>query len=129
MVTEVTCAIIIDGSRVLLTQRSESMSHPLQWEFPGGKMRQGETPESCIKREIMEELNLRISVEQLLPSVWHDYGNKVVKLIPFICSLDSKKLILNQHRDYSWVKKKEFRKYDLLEADKRVVQMLNVFWK
>ena len=63
---EVACAIIIEKEKVLVTQRSESMPHALKWEFPGGKVKEGETPESCIGREIKEELGLEIRVDRLL---------------------------------------------------------------
>jgi len=56
---EVSCAVIMDGDLVLVTQRSELMPHPLKWEFPGGKLLPGETPEACIIREIREELGVR----------------------------------------------------------------------
>ena len=53
--TEVTCAIILRDRHVLITQRSEQMPHPLKWEFPGGKVKEGESVEECIRREIREE--------------------------------------------------------------------------
>ena len=63
--TEVTCAIIIKAERVLITQRSENMPHPLKWEFPGGKVKAGESPGYCIKREIFEELGLKEIADDL----------------------------------------------------------------
>jgi len=59
--TEVACALIKRGDEFLITQRSEKMSHPLAWEFPGGKLFPGESPERGLKREIYEELKIRIS--------------------------------------------------------------------
>lgn len=126
---EVTCAIIMKGDRVLIAQRSEDMSHPLQWEFPGGKLKPGESPLRCVVREIREELNAEIEVEQLLPSVVHEYDNKEVKLIPFICTLESEEISLQQHRDYQWIRKSEVDAYDILEADREVIAMMNGQWK
>jgi 8-oxo-dGTP diphosphatase len=126
---EVTCAIIMKGDRVLIAQRSEEMSHPLQWEFPGGKLKPGESPLRCVVREIREELNAEIEVEQLLPSVVHEYDNKEVKLIPFICTLESEKISLQQHRDYRWISKSEIDAYDILEADREVIAKMNGQWK
>jgi 8-oxo-dGTP diphosphatase len=105
------------------------MSHPLQWEFPGGKMKPGESPERCIIREIFEELNARISVDQLLPSVIHDYGLHKIKLIPFVCTLESENISLQQHKNYVWIEKHELVQYSLLEADLEVVAKLNGQWK
>ena len=121
--TEVTCAIIIKEERVLITQRSESMPHPLKWEFPGGKVRKGESPEHCIKREIFEELGLKVVVKQLLPSVKHAYKNHSIELIPFICNLDEGKISLSEHRSYRWIPVEEMKSVDWLEADLDVVRI------
>ncbi|MCK4880261.1 MAG: (deoxy)nucleoside triphosphate pyrophosphohydrolase [Bacteroidales bacterium] len=122
---EVTCAIILDGERVLVTQRSDEMPHPLKWEFPGGKLKPGETPEGCIIREIREELGVEISVRQLLPSVKHTYSNNIVKLIPFVCIVKHGDISLLEHRSYRWVQRSDLDQLDWLEADVEVVELLN----
>ncbi|MDA3822308.1 MAG: (deoxy)nucleoside triphosphate pyrophosphohydrolase [Bacteroidales bacterium] len=122
--TDVTCAILIRGSKVLIAQRSEKMSHPLRWEFPGGKLKSGESPESCVKREIKEELGAEIFVELMLPSVYHDYGLNKIQLIPFICKLKTDKITLKEHKSFAWIEKHEVDNYDLLEADIEVVKRL-----
>lgn len=121
---EVTCAIIVDRARVLVTQRSEQMPHPLKWEFPGGKMKEGESPEFCVKREIREELGLIIAVEQLLPSVKHTYKTHTVKLIPFICSVKEGDLSLSEHKAYRWIPMEDLLSLDWLDADVEVVRTL-----
>lgn len=126
---EVSCAIIIKGGRILLTQRSESMTHPLKWEFPGGKIKPGESPESCILREIKEELNAIIEVKQQLPSLIFDYGSGRIKLIPFICILHSETLTLEQHKAYSWIQKKDMRNFDMLDADLEILKTLKANWE
>lgn len=126
--TEVTCAIIMKDDRVLITQRSKSMSHPMEWEFPGGKLQPGETPEMCLKREIREELHAEISVERLLPAVVHDYGSGTIKLIPFICTLKSDHITLQQHRDMKWIRKSETDRVHFLEADREIIARLNGHW-
>lgn len=127
---EVACAIIMKGDKVLLTQRSESMEHPLKWEFPGGKLKPGESPERCIKREINEELHAQIKVDQLLRSVLFDYGKGIFKLIPFVCSLRPEdEITLEQHKAYTWIEKHELEKYDILAADIEVIKALNGQWK
>ena len=66
LMVHVTCAIIIDGSKVLVTQRSEAMKRPLKWEFPGGKVNLNESAETCIKRELIEELNIEVELLERL---------------------------------------------------------------
>ncbi len=125
--TEVTCAIIMDGEMVLATQRSSSMPHPYKWEFPGGKLKPGETPEACIIREIREELGVKISVIQLLPSVKHVDSEHAIKLIPFICTKVEGEISLTEHRMYRWVHRSQLEELDWLEADVEVVELLNRF--
>jgi 8-oxo-dGTP diphosphatase len=126
---EVTCAIIMKDDQVLIAQRSETMSHPLQWEFPGGKLKPGESPLKCVVREIREEMNVEIDVDQLLPSVIHRYENGEIKLIPFICTLESEEIRLLEHKDYRWIRKSELGAYDVLEADLAVIAKMNGQWK
>lgn len=127
--TEVTCALIKRGDEILITQRSEEMSHPLMWEFPGGKLFPGESPERGLMREIMEELNIKIKVEQLLPSVKHDYGSLRIKLIPFICSIESGEIIPTEHKEVKWLRKDDLSKYSLLEADLKIIDCMNGRWR
>jgi len=121
---EVTCALIMDGEQVLVTQRSDWMPHPLKWEFPGGKLQSGETPERCIVREIREELGINIHVWELLPAVRHTYPNGIIKLIPFICRWLDGEIQLAEHRDYRWVGLRELDELDWLDADLEVVGLL-----
>jgi 8-oxo-dGTP diphosphatase len=124
---EVSCAVIMAGDQVLVTQRSEHMPHPLKWEFPGGKLKPGETPEACLVREIREELGVEISVLQLLPSVRHRYIDSYIKLIPFVCTIRQGDIDLIEHRSYSWVHRSQLKEIDWLEADIEVVALLDKF--
>lgn len=126
--TEVTCAIIIMNDRLLVTQRSEHMPHPLQWEFPGGKIQTGESPEACISREIREELGIEVKVEGLLEPVIHSYGEKWIRLIPLVCSIRSGEVELRQHRAFAWISRKEAEDYEFLEADARIISTLDTRW-
>ncbi len=124
---EVSCAIILDGEMVLATQRSEEMAHPLKWEFPGGKLKPGETPENCIIREIREELGVEITVLQLLPSVKHVYSTSNIKLIPFVCRIKGGEISLLEHKAYRWLPRTELGQIDWLEADVDVLALLERF--
>jgi 8-oxo-dGTP diphosphatase len=125
---EVACAIIMRGKEVLITQRSEQMPHPLYWEFPGGKLKPGESPEKCIVREIREELHVNIKVDRLLPSVIQSYENQTIKLIPFICTLKSETIELQQHKSYKWIRRQEVDQFPILEADMKILERMNGHW-
>jgi len=118
---KVTCAIIVQNEKILLTQRGEHPHHPFQWEFPGGKTKPGETDEDCIHREIKEELGLRLQIKAKLESVEFDYGCKKIKLIPFICVIDDGIISLNEHVDFRWMNWEEANKMDISEADRQIV--------
>lgn len=124
-VIEVACAIIVNGEKVLVVQRSSTMPHPLKWEFPGGKLRPGENPEGCIIREIREELGVEISTEQLYPSVKYAYDEYIVKLIPFVCRISRGDISLAEHVSCRWVDYSELDQIDWLEADRGVVELLH----
>lgn len=125
--TEVSCAVIMENERVLVTRRSEHMPHPLKWEFPGGKLKPGETPEGCLIREIREELGVEISVIKLLPSVRYRYSDSHIKLIPFVCKIRKGNIELREHLDYYWVPRSQLESLDWLEADVEVLELIARF--
>lgn len=114
----VTCAIIrSEENEVLVVQRGEATDHPLKWEFPGGKLLPGETEEECIIREVEEELSMEIVICGKLPEVEHDYGQKKIKLIPFICDTLDELPFLSEHLDYKWLLAIELLSVDFSKAD------------
>ncbi len=118
----VTCAIIEKDGLILVTQRSEQMSLPLKWEFPGGKIEGEESTEACLKREIKEELNIEINIIAPLEPNLHVYPNgKEIMLIPFICKYSFGELHLAEHADYKWLKKHELLTLDWAAADVPIV--------
>jgi len=121
---QVTCAIIIDRKKILIAQNNESSDHPFQWEFPGGKVKTGETEKECIVREIEEELNLTVEVVEALTPVEYDYKIKAIRLIPFVCSLVSGEMKLNDHKAVKWMTIDELGELDLAEADKLLIQLV-----
>lgn len=115
---DVTCAIIINNKgEVLVTQRSLSMSLPLKWEFPGGKIEANETAEDCLLREIKEELNIEIKIIRSLPNNRHNYPSASINLIPFICDYVNGTLNLLEHANFKWLEKKDLLNLDWAEAD------------
>lgn len=114
---DVTCAIIINDKKILVTQRSEKMSLPLKWEFPGGKVEKNETPEKCIIREIKEELNLEIEIENKLESKTFNYEGFSINLIPFIAKKLSGDVSLIEHKSFLWLEVGDLKNLDWAAAD------------
>jgi len=121
---QVTCGIILKDGKILAAQRSETMTLPLKWEFPGGKMIDGETEEECLKREIVEELNISIAIIGKLKTSSYDYGNFAITLIPFIAEYTSGEIILHQHRQIGWYTKSDLTNLDWAPADIPILQEL-----
>lgn len=119
---KVTCAIIEFENLVLTVQRSSSMSLPLKWEFPGGKIENDESEEECVLREIKEELNLEIAVLKRLNSSIFDYPNISIELIPFIAKQVNGQIILNEHAAFKYIEKEKLLNLDWAEADIPIVK-------
>jgi len=114
----VTCAIIRnEDNEVLIVQRGEQSDHPLKWEFPGGKLKEKETEEECIIREIKEELSIDIVICRRLPEKEYDYGYKQIRLIPFVCDTLDDIPFLTEHLAYKWLNPSELKNVDFSEAD------------
>jgi 8-oxo-dGTP diphosphatase len=118
----VTCAIIFFDNKILVTQRSEKMKLPLKWEFPGGKLEDGESEIDCIKREIKEEINIEIEILEKISNGIYDYGTFKINLIPFISKYVSGEIILSEHKDYKLLDKSELLNLDWAEADLPIVE-------
>ncbi|MDX9883164.1 MAG: (deoxy)nucleoside triphosphate pyrophosphohydrolase [Prolixibacteraceae bacterium] len=124
----VSCAIIVKEERILVVQRGPGTSHPFQWEFPGGKVREKETAEESILREIQEELSVEIEVLGQLRTIEHDYGIKQIRLIPFLCRIKSGSLQLTEHIASRWILPGETHIPDWSEADRKLIGENNDFF-
>ncbi|MGY6520716.1 MAG: (deoxy)nucleoside triphosphate pyrophosphohydrolase [Mongoliitalea sp.] len=129
-VIPVTCGIIIWDARVLCVQRSESMHLPLKWEFPGGKVEEGEDHRACLQREIQEELHLRITIVGALTPVDFQYNDKPpIRLIPFIATCLQPQVKLQEHRDLVWLAPERLLELDWAAADLPIVEEFMNWWK
>ena len=99
----VTAALIKDNQKLLIAQRGRTKLFGGKWEFPGGKVRSGESPESCLRREIREELNLEIQVDEHFCTVQHRYTDFHIELMAFWCSIVGGSLRLEEHEQVRWV--------------------------
>ena len=120
---EVVAAIIRKGDRIFATQRGYGEWKDW-WEFPGGKMEEGESPEEALVREIREELSTEISVEELLCTVEYDYPKFHLTMHCYWCSLVTEALHLNEHEAARWLTSDELDSVDWLPADLLVVKAI-----
>lgn len=119
---QVVCAIISIDHKFLVVQRSEKMNLPLKWEFPGGKIEPNETEEDCIKREIMEELNIEVTLKRRLTPSYFDYPNTSIELIPFLANYKCGELTLKEHKQYKIINKEELSSLNWADADLPIVK-------
>jgi len=117
----VACAIIERDGLVLAAQRSASMSLPLKWEFPGGKIDGEETPEECLHRELREELGVRVEIRGGIPPTTHRYAAFSVTLHPFVCALGAGTPSAHEHAALVWLEPGQLPSLDWAEADLPVI--------
>ena len=121
---EVVAAIIHDGhGRIFATQRGYGEWKDY-WEFPGGKMEPGETPEEALLREIWEELETRIAVERLVETVEWDYPAFHLTMHCYLCHVESGHLELKEHEAARWLTNVELESVEWLPADWELIKTL-----
>ena len=121
---EVVAAVLRDDAgRVFATQRGYGAMKD-GWEFPGGKIETGETPEEALKREIVEELNVNIAIDDFLTTVEWDYETFHLTMQCYLCHVVSGEMVLMEHEAARWLPLKEIDSVDWLPADLMVVAAL-----
>ena len=98
------------------------MSLPLKWEFPGGKINLGESPEECLRRELIEELGIQIAVGKSLPATTHHYSTFSVTLYPYVCTIETGEIVLHEHAAIAWLPSDKLHRLDWAEADLPVIE-------
>ena len=121
---EVVAAVIIDGSRVFATQRGYG-EYKDWWEFPGGKIETGETPENALIREIKEELDTEISVHNLIETVEYDYPAFHLTMHCYECSVLSGDLVLKEHEAARWLTAETMNDVNWLPADQIILKEIS----
>ena len=124
----VVAAIIIENDKVFATQRGYGEFKD-GWEFPGGKIEPGETPEEAIVREIKEELDSEVEVIELLDTVEYDYPNFHLSMGCFICKIKSGDLVLKEHEAAKWLTKDTLGSVEWLPADMGLVREIEKYLK
>jgi 8-oxo-dGTP diphosphatase len=120
----VSAAVLVKGNRVLIAQRPAGDPLEGKWEFPGGKVRSGEGPEACLKRELVEELNIHARVGPFLGTSSHSYGDREVTLLVFIAIIQTGRLTALFHSELRWISVDKLLDHDLAPADIPVAKRL-----
>ena len=120
---QVVAAVIREGDRIFATQRGYG-PYKDGWEFPGGTMEPGETPEQALAREIREELDTEITVVEKLAQVEYDYPEFHLSMGCYWCAVRSGSLTLKEHESARWLRPEELDTVDWLPADRDVVRKI-----
>ena len=124
----VVAAIIREDGRIFATQRGYG-PYKDGWEFPGGKIEPGETPEQALVREIREELDTEITVGEKLTHVEYDYPEFHLSMGCYLCTVRSGSLTLKEHESARWLRADELDQVAWLPADLSVIEMLKTIMK
>ena len=121
---EVTAAILNNNGRLLIAQRKETGKLPNKWEFPGGKVEPGETPEECLKREMEEEFDIGVTIGEYLGESIYKYDHGSIKLLAYRTTWIAGAFTMKDHQAIEWIKIDELPNYDFAPADKPFVEKL-----
>jgi 8-oxo-dGTP diphosphatase len=121
----VVAALILKNGEVLVCQRTRHQSMPLKWEFPGGKIEDGEQPRDALRRELDEELGIEAQIGDEVARIRHEYKNGgAVELRFYVVSEYAGEMENRIFRDMQWAKRSDLPSYDFLEADLELVKDL-----
>ena len=124
MITDVVAALIWEGDRFLACQRPANKARALLWEFVGGKVEPGETPEEALIRECREELAVTVQPKDVFMTVIHEYPDLTVRLILFNAAIAEGTPQLLEHNDLRWIKTSQIDGMDFCPADEEILERL-----
>lgn len=121
---KVIAGIIEREGRILIAQKATEGPFKDKWEFPGGKIKDNETPEECLKRELFEELGIETEVGEFVCSSRYEYSHMSIELCAYKVTCSSGEITLNDHKAAKWVLPSELDRYDFPEADLPIIKKL-----
>ena len=123
---EVVAGIIEFDGEILCMERDRGKYDyvSFKWEFPGGKIEEGETKEQALKRELREEMEMDVEIVEHFCDVYHEYPDFSMNMYSFKCKAKNKEFKMNVHHDFAWVAKDDIQKLDWADADRPIVKKL-----
>lgn len=118
-------AVITDGDRILCAQRGYEKALAGLWEFPGGKIEQGESPQEALQREIQEEMQCEIEIGEQVEHTEYEYDFGVVHLTTFYCKLVNGEPVLTEHTAIEWLKPDELEELEWAPADIPAIEKIS----
>lgn len=123
----VVCAVLKKGSCLLVAKRPAHKKEGLKWEFPGGKVEDGESEEEALQREILEELSIDVIPRERI-AVTNIAGSAPMQLIAWLCTPKSGKIRLTEHVAFRWVDFEELEELELSKGDKELLPVLKFYF-
>lgn len=117
----VSAGVVLRDGRVMLCRRKPGAHNGLKWEFPGGKLEPGESPEAALRRELREELSVEARVGRVMDAIYHRYPDREVLVLFYRCELDGEPRAVDCNA-IAWALPEELAKYDFAGADARFVE-------
>ena len=124
IIKKVTAAVLERDGKILIARRRKGDYLEDKWEFPGGKIEPLETPEECLRRELLEEFGVEAEIGEFICSSPFEYSHISIELLAYRVTYLSGEFLLHSHAEITWVDPSEFPDYDFAEADKPIVRVL-----
>jgi len=121
---DVTAAVIEQNGKFLIAKRKKGKHLENKWEFPGGKIEPGESPEKCLVRELREKFDIVAEIADFITESVFDYGDRKIRLLGYHAKYISGEFRLNAHDDIKWVFANEFVRFDFAAADLPLIDKL-----